>query len=138
MIDQLAIEDHVDIQQWTKNCFVEHLQLFLDFIRKFELWVFPTKDKLGSTSTLGLFLGSLTVLLGLLLVKLISRGRGKSRGKRRTTRSDRGYTQYNNVYKLYDVMGPAQHSNHLFRSGTRPALMTASLLRSTLNVNNEI
>ncbi|TYK03208.1 reverse transcriptase [Cucumis melo var. makuwa] len=44
-----------------------------DFIQKFELWVFPTKDKSGSTSTLGLFLGGLTLLLGLLLVKLILR-----------------------------------------------------------------
>ncbi|KAA0037887.1 hypothetical protein E5676_scaffold487G00500 [Cucumis melo var. makuwa] len=50
----------------------------------------------------------------------------------------KGYTQYNNVYKLYDVVRPAQHSHRLCRSGARPALMTASLLRSTLNVNNEI
>ncbi|KAA0047010.1 hypothetical protein E5676_scaffold68G00780 [Cucumis melo var. makuwa] len=49
-----------------------------------------------------------------------------------------GYTQYNNVYKLYDVVGPVQHSHCLCRSGARPTLTTASLLRSTLNVNNEI
>ncbi|KAA0035880.1 uncharacterized protein E6C27_scaffold56G00440 [Cucumis melo var. makuwa] len=29
MMDQLAVEDHVHIQQWTKNCFFEHLQLVL-------------------------------------------------------------------------------------------------------------
>ncbi|KAA0059913.1 hypothetical protein E6C27_scaffold108G002170 [Cucumis melo var. makuwa] len=50
----------------------------------------------------------------------------------------KGYTQYNNVYKHYDVVGPAQHSHHLCRSGARPALTTTSLLRSTLNVNNGI
>ncbi|TYK09551.1 hypothetical protein E5676_scaffold757G00340 [Cucumis melo var. makuwa] len=50
----------------------------------------------------------------------------------------KGYTQYNNVYKLYDVVGRAKHSHRLCRSGARPALTTASLLRSTLNVNNEI
>ncbi|KAA0059683.1 hypothetical protein E5676_scaffold111G00350 [Cucumis melo var. makuwa] len=50
----------------------------------------------------------------------------------------KGYTQYNNVYKLYNVMGPVQHSHRLCHSGTRPALTTASLLRSTLNVNNGI
>ncbi|KAA0048701.1 hypothetical protein E6C27_scaffold4358G00220 [Cucumis melo var. makuwa] len=50
----------------------------------------------------------------------------------------KGYTQYNNVYKLYDVVGPAQHSYRLCRSGARPALTTASLLRSTLNVINGI
>ena len=49
-----------------------------------------------------------------------------------------GYTYYNNVYKHYDVVGPAQHSHRLCRSGARPALTTASLLRSTLNVNNGI
>ncbi|KAA0062250.1 hypothetical protein E6C27_scaffold679G00140 [Cucumis melo var. makuwa] len=49
-----------------------------------------------------------------------------------------GYTQYNNVYKFYDVVRLAQHSHRLCRSGARPALTTASLLRSTLNVNNEI
>nr|ABY56097.1 unknown [Cucumis melo] len=48
------------------------------------------------------------------------------------------WSSYNNVYKHYDVVGPAQHSHRLCRSGTRPALTTASLLRSTLNVNNEI
>ncbi|KAA0037881.1 hypothetical protein E5676_scaffold487G00420 [Cucumis melo var. makuwa] len=50
----------------------------------------------------------------------------------------KGYTQYNNVYKHYDVVGPAQHFHRLCRSGTHPALMTALLLRSTLNVNNRI
>ncbi|KAA0037491.1 hypothetical protein E5676_scaffold808G00670 [Cucumis melo var. makuwa] len=50
----------------------------------------------------------------------------------------KGYTQYNNVYKLYDVMGSVQHSHRLCRSGARPVLTTASLLRSTLNVNNGI
>ncbi|TYK28681.1 hypothetical protein E5676_scaffold165G00520 [Cucumis melo var. makuwa] len=50
----------------------------------------------------------------------------------------KGYTQYNNVYKLYDVVGSAQHSHRLFHSEVRPALTTASLLRSTLSVNNEI
>ncbi|KAA0046421.1 hypothetical protein E5676_scaffold663G00170 [Cucumis melo var. makuwa] len=48
------------------------------------------------------------------------------------------YTQYNNVYKLYDVVEPAQHSHRLCRSEARPALTTASLLRSILNVNNGI
>ncbi|KAA0063138.1 hypothetical protein E5676_scaffold1213G00100 [Cucumis melo var. makuwa] len=48
------------------------------------------------------------------------------------------YTQYNNVYKLYDVVGPAKYSHRLCRSGARPALMTALLLLSTLNVNNGI
>uniref|UniRef100_A0A9I9E379 Uncharacterized protein n=1 Tax=Cucumis melo TaxID=3656 RepID=A0A9I9E379_CUCME len=43
-----------------------------------------------------------------------------------------GYTQYNNVYKLYDVVGPVQHSHRLCRNGARPALTTASLLRSTV------
>uniref|UniRef100_A0A9I9ELV2 Protein kinase domain-containing protein n=1 Tax=Cucumis melo TaxID=3656 RepID=A0A9I9ELV2_CUCME len=41
-----------------------------------------------------------------------------------------------NVYKLYDVVGPVQHSHRLCRSGTHPALTTASLSRSTFNVNN--
>ncbi|KAA0035433.1 hypothetical protein E6C27_scaffold285G00530 [Cucumis melo var. makuwa] len=50
----------------------------------------------------------------------------------------KGYTQYNNVYKHYDVVGLAHHSHRLCRSGARPALTTASLLRSTLNVNNGI
>ncbi|KAA0037489.1 hypothetical protein E6C27_scaffold277G00890 [Cucumis melo var. makuwa] len=50
----------------------------------------------------------------------------------------KGYTQYNNVYKLYDVVGPAQHFHRLYRSGARPALTTTSLLRSTVNVNNRI
>ncbi|TYK04795.1 hypothetical protein E5676_scaffold68G001170 [Cucumis melo var. makuwa] len=50
----------------------------------------------------------------------------------------KGYTKYNNVYKHYDVVGSTQHSHRLCRSGARPALTTASLLRSTLNVNNEI
>ncbi|KAA0035745.1 hypothetical protein E6C27_scaffold403G00160 [Cucumis melo var. makuwa] len=49
-----------------------------------------------------------------------------------------GYTQYNNVYKHYDVVGVTEHSHRLCRSGARPALTTASLLRSTLNVNNGI
>ncbi|KAA0052111.1 hypothetical protein E5676_scaffold565G00170 [Cucumis melo var. makuwa] len=43
-----------------------------------------------------------------------------------------------NVYKLYDVVGPAQHSHRLCRSGACPALTTASLSRNTLNVNNGI
>ncbi|KAA0035825.1 hypothetical protein E6C27_scaffold403G001230 [Cucumis melo var. makuwa] len=50
----------------------------------------------------------------------------------------KGYTQYNNVYNLYDVVRPVQHSHRLCPSGDRPALTTASLLRSTLNVNNRI
>ncbi|TYK00840.1 hypothetical protein E5676_scaffold509G00010 [Cucumis melo var. makuwa] len=50
----------------------------------------------------------------------------------------KGYTKYNNVYKLYDVVEPAQHCHRLCRSEARPALTTASLLRSTLNVNNGI
>ncbi|KAA0032777.1 hypothetical protein E5676_scaffold428G00230 [Cucumis melo var. makuwa] len=33
-----------------------------------------------------------------------------------------GYTQYNNIYKLYNVVGPVQHSHRLCRSGARPAL----------------
>ncbi|KAA0067774.1 hypothetical protein E5676_scaffold194G001830 [Cucumis melo var. makuwa] len=49
-----------------------------------------------------------------------------------------GYTQYNNVYKFYDVVGPTQHSHRLCRSGAHPALTTASLSRSSLNVNNRI
>ncbi|KAA0031703.1 hypothetical protein E5676_scaffold409G00040 [Cucumis melo var. makuwa] len=51
---------------------------------------------------------------------------------------EKWYTQYNNVYKLYDVVEPVQHSHPLCHSGARPALTTASLLRSTLNVNNGI
>ncbi|KAA0045446.1 hypothetical protein E5676_scaffold190G00380 [Cucumis melo var. makuwa] len=42
------------------------------------------------------------------------------------------------VSKLYNVMGSVQHSHRLCRSGVYPALTTASLLWSTLNVNNEM
>ncbi|TYK02475.1 Retrovirus-related Pol polyprotein from transposon 17.6 [Cucumis melo var. makuwa] len=50
----------------------------------------------------------------------------------------RGTLNTTNVYKLYDVVGPTQYSHRLCRSGAHPALTTASLLRSTLNVNNGI
>ncbi|TYK23863.1 hypothetical protein E5676_scaffold419G00360 [Cucumis melo var. makuwa] len=50
----------------------------------------------------------------------------------------KGYTQYNNVYKLDNVVGPAQCFHRLCRSEAHLALTTASLLRSTLNVNNGI
>ncbi|KAA0026267.1 hypothetical protein E5676_scaffold343G00040 [Cucumis melo var. makuwa] len=50
----------------------------------------------------------------------------------------KGYTQYNNVYKLYGVVGPVQHSHRLCRSGVRPALTPASLSQCSLNVNNGI
>ncbi|TYK19578.1 retrovirus-related pol polyprotein from transposon tnt 1-94 [Cucumis melo var. makuwa] len=43
-----------------------------------------------------------------------------------------------NVYKLYDVVEPAQHSHRLCHSGARPTLTTTSLSRSSLNVNNII
>ncbi|KAA0054428.1 hypothetical protein E5676_scaffold552G001190 [Cucumis melo var. makuwa] len=34
----------------------------------------------------------------------------------------RGTPSTTNVYKLYDVVGPVQHSHHLYRSGARSAL----------------
>ncbi|KAA0037365.1 retrotransposon gag protein [Cucumis melo var. makuwa] len=50
----------------------------------------------------------------------------------------KGTPSTTNVYKLYDVVEPAQHSHRLCRSGIRPALTTASLSQSTLNINNGI
>ncbi|KAA0060342.1 hypothetical protein E5676_scaffold318G00780 [Cucumis melo var. makuwa] len=49
-----------------------------------------------------------------------------------------GYTQYNNIYKLDDVVRPVQHSHRLCCSGACPTLTTISLSRSSLNVNNGI